>query len=226
MKQGPATTKMIALVGEEWCQGALNLYLTFKAFKGKDTGVETILAQLAHVQKGVHVLRKRGYLTDSGELAVYDALLKNLGIYERPQVLANLIFTISSLHRPGPILDHALNLLIFFLKVVYTKKATRKPFWPVLADFLEEQEIKEVGEISPEELKARYNRIVKQYEFLIPGKVEQDEENPYEKFIINYQILMSVYSLMDIPKHERPRVIEPLFSPTLVRNYLDQKAKR
>jgi hypothetical protein len=245
MNQGPATKKMLELVGEEACELAMSIYSIYKPFMGKDTGAETILAELTKVQKGLHELQKRGYLTDQGEFAVYDSLLQNLSVYEKPRLLFDLILRIHSRSKTGSIPQYGLASSIFILKFVYEAKKSKKHFWPILSGFLHEQGIKQTEKTNPDEeeieqkgkvkhksLKKFYHDYAKklnEFAFNHPNYLEErgteqaGEPGPYEDFIRNYEILKIIVSLQTFPKHERAEKIQSLLSPKLMREYLKHK---
>ncbi len=222
MKQGTATTKIIELIGgdEEWCKNFVDLYWDTKRRLNGPSAVETVLTQFAKIHKALYMLRKRGYLTEEGELAVYDALLKNLDVYEKPQLLVDLIVRISGPHKTGPQFDHALNILIAELKSFYDKKGLREPFWPILPHFLEEQGIMLAGETNSDALKVGYQRFVNAYEAL--SDTEKASIASHKDYFSNYLVPLEVSKLRDIPKNDRPKKIEALLNPRLVRDYLNR----
>jgi len=212
MNPGPATEKMIELVGKKEFDQAMWIYdtivdITEKQEKGYNA--ETVLDRLKQVYKALHGLR--GYLTDEKELAIYASILWNIGVYEKTSLLLDLILQIHSKQRPGPKSQRALDTLIVLLKNYHDIRSRKEPFWEALAYFLCEQEIKPIDDISSETLKTHYNnRLKKQI-----GEI-----------IFNQRILAVLYLVKRMPKDERPDSIKPWFSPKLLREYLRNNSKQ
>lgn len=127
MQTGPATQKLIEDWGEQWCTEALQYFELIYDFTRKNSRVQTILDELLKIQNGLHNLRKRGYLNDKNELAVYDSLLQNLGVYKDESLAMVLVLRAYSRLQCGAIDDYALDILICFLTMGPGLRPLREP---------------------------------------------------------------------------------------------------
>ncbi len=240
MKRGPATKKMAELVGgEQMCEIAMNVYSFYKPLMRKDSAAETILTELVRIYKSLQTLRKRGYLTDESEQFIYDAILTDVNIYEKPQILLDLILRVHSKTKTGSTPDTPLAMMIFILKMGHNEKAPKKPFWPILREFLEEQEIIEFEDKgnryakkkNDPELKSHYQRYVKQLQYLADQpkekrSVQPEESNPYKSFIDRHRLYDLINSIQRLPVSERIDIARPFLHPGFVRQYVSRQAKK
>lgn len=229
MNNGPATTKMMGLVGEKDFEMIMQLYAQLKIFS-EYSGCTTILAELERLHKSLYELKRRGYLTDEGETAIYGSFLQNLGVWDKPHLLCELsLRVILPQRKPGPRDQYAFDTLIFFLKEFCGKTTSRKPFWPILVDFLEEQGIKQCGKSNPEELKTRYYRCKKGLAEVLLNQAEfgdmPERLNFSDNFDFTYWVLLVCSEIYDAPKEIRAKALERLF-PRVVKTCLALKAKK
>lgn len=238
MNQGAATTKMIELIGKEACQVAMQAYTQYM-FASQTSGIDTVLGELVKIQKGLNKLRKLRYLTDDSELSVYDLLLNNLGVYQKPSLLFALILKIHNMDKSGPKADYALGLLVFILKYFYNQRTDNtKVFWPLLTNFLIEQGIgieieddhkKSKDRISFEVLKSRYQYYNQRFmEFL---RCIQEETEPSTKKNHNFLvifcllvIIVQIQSKENLSGKQKADIFKKtLLSPATIRKYLNNK---
>jgi hypothetical protein len=229
VNQGPHTMKMMGLVGANDFDLIMQLYTQLTVLS-EDSGAMTVLMELERLQKSLHKLRKRGYLTDEGETAIYGSFLQNLGVWDKPNLFYELSLSLFLPKRKtGPKDQYAFDVLIFLLKEFCGNITAKKPFWPILADFLEEQGIKESGETCPEELKTRYHRCRRRLEVALIDQAEfwvlTGKLNFSDNFDFGHWAPLVCSEIYDAPKEVRAKVLGRLF-PKVAKICLDSKAKK
>lgn len=224
MNSGDATNKMINLLGEGTVALGLVYYQTVENIISGKSPVDSVLTEFRKIAKSLHALQKRGHLTDEGELTVYASLLWNLGIYDNPTLLLDLILRVSSGIKPGPKPSLALDTLISWLRGIYElnegnaffpdeSNVRKESFWNILYELLHEMDIKYKDSTSPETMKTHWYRY-------------RDEYSSSETHQLIQNVLWDVAHLKDYPTHERTEKFAKWISPRIIRAFLLSSNKK
>lgn len=182
LREGRNTTKLEKLIPWENIRTYLAIYRLMESINIRPYEAINPIPEFKRIQKNVNVLKRRGLLPSDAAKEIIGILFKNLTQTEEgKKCLAS--FAAKGRGAPG---NMALNFLIYAL-VQDARHFTKRPQFPLIAGFLEEQDIREEEQyLSQEVVSKRYERSKKRVSrYLKVYAIADDRFIPWLGWIIS-----------------------------------------